>query len=145
MRDLKLKIEHCSECPYFRFTAANDYMYPLCYQKEDSPFALVGLTGGNWQKGMDLRCALPENLVGAPPPKSSGELFRDETGKCPAVEDFLSNWDWDNEPVEPAKLVEALEEWILNQDSVVDLGNEIGVRGVEQMVVWILERYYSEI
>ncbi len=59
MRQLNLLIKHCSECPYFRFTEDNDYMYPLCYFREDVPFALIDLTD-NWQRGQDPRCELPE-------------------------------------------------------------------------------------
>jgi hypothetical protein len=34
-------------------------MYPLCYFREQSPFALMGLSE-NWTKGIDPRCELSE-------------------------------------------------------------------------------------
>lgn len=73
------------------------------------------------------------------------ELTRDDNGLSPEVQDFLTNWDWDDEPIDPAELTELLEEWLLNDESVNDLTAKIGIRGFEQMAVWILERYYSEV
>lgn len=60
MRQLNLLVKNCSECPYFRTTADNDYMYPLCFWRPKTPFALRGLSGAYGREGIDDRCELPE-------------------------------------------------------------------------------------
>jgi hypothetical protein len=59
------------------------------------------------------------------------------------LEDYLVNFPWDTPPYDWDELTEILGEWALSEDSVKVLTAKLGLKGVDQMVAFILERYYS--
>ena len=63
----------------------------------------------------------------------------------PELEDFITNRDWDNEPIPPETLIQDLENWVMEPTSARDLVDHIGLEGIMQMAVWILENHYSEV
>jgi len=54
MRELKLTIKKCEDCPYYHYSY--DAGASLCFYRKETPFALIR----EGQTHIDSRCELPE-------------------------------------------------------------------------------------
>lgn len=104
MRQLNLLIKNCSECPYHRFTEDNDYMYPLCYFREKTPFALTlskyDDAGSRVLVAIDEKCELPEYFDIDEPLIAGLDVYNSSSGLVRAVRGVPEDWLRDMNEVE---------------------------------------------